>query len=882
MKRYSLWLYVCVFSAASIAVAQRLPGTAAPENYKLTIEPDFSKDNFAGDETIQVRLLKPVTEIVLNAAELDIHDVSITNQGKTQKGKVNLSKEDETATLTVAEGLQPGLATIHMTFTGILNDQLRGFYLGKDEQGHKYAVTQFAATDTRRAFPCFDEPAYKATFDITLIADKWLIAVSNTKVISDDPGPGEKHTVHFATSPKMSSYLAAFAVGNFEYIEGAAEGIPIRVYSMPGKKQLGKFALQAAENALTYYNRYFEIQYPYGKLDLMALPDFSAGAMENIGFITGREIALQVDEQHSSLGSQKLVALVVSHEIAHQWFGDLVTTGWWDDIWLNEGFATWMESKPVDVWKPDWNVGLDQISRGDLLTTLGAFDVDSLASTRAIHQAAETPGQILELFDGIAYGKAAAVLRMIEAYIGPGSFRAGVNEYLKRYAYGNATAEDFWGTLAEVSKKPVDRIMATFVKQPGVPLVRLTTKCTGNVTTVSMKQQRYFYDRTKLDSPGDQLWQVPVCLKAGPAPESGWNAPQCELLTKREESFTIPGCPTWVLGNAGGNGYYRTGYEPEAVRALARDAETSLTAPERILLLSDTWASVEVGQQPVGDYLALTEGIQNESVAAILSMVLDRVNAISRYVVNDDDRAAYQLWVRNTLNPVARRIGWQAQAGESEEAKNLRPLLLVALGRDGRDPEAIAEAHKLTGQALQDLSSVPADLVGSAFRVAASDSGPELYDKMLAAMKNAKTPEQYYLYLYTLANFSAPQLLQRTLEFAISPEVRSQDGLGLIGWVMNNPDGEKLAWDFVRAHWAEVEKAGGPFASAQIEDGVGAFCDPVIKDQAKEFFSAHGSPAAERGFRQSMERIANCIAMKAQQSGQLASWLQGRSSSAGN
>jgi aminopeptidase N/puromycin-sensitive aminopeptidase len=875
MKKTGL-LLVCLLLVASVGLAQRLPQTAVPENYKLTFTPNFDKNSFAGEEVLKIRVLKPTAQIVLNSADIEISQASITSASGTQTPTVSFDKEKETATFAVSNELKPGSVTLEIKYAGILNDQLRGFYLGKDERGHKYAVTQFEATDARRAFPCFDEPAYKATFDITVIADKGLTAISNTKTISDVPGPGEKHTVRFAPSQKMSSYLLAIAVGDFEYIEGEAKGIPIRVYSMPGKKQLGTFALQVTENALVYYNRYFGIKYPYGKLDLIALPDFSAGAMENIGFITSREVDLQVDEQHTALAQEKNVAIVVTHEIAHQWFGDLVTMSWWDDVWLNEGFATWMEGKPLDAWKPDWHVGLDEVSRGDILTTLGALNVDSLASTRAIHQPVETPGQIQELFDGIAYGKSAAVLRMIEAYIGPENFRAGVNEYLKRHAYDNATAEDFWVALTQVSKKPVDQIMATFVKQPGVPMISIKAQCTGNSTTISMRQQRYFSDRSKLDAPNDQLWQVPVCLRTS---SPGQSAARCELLAKREDSFTIPGCPAWVLGNAGGSGYYRTVYEPEAVRALARDAETALTPQERILLLIDTWASVRVGRQPVGDYLTLAEAIQSEPTNAVLALVLAQVATIDRYLVNDDDRAAYQLWVRNTLNPVARRIGWEPKPGETEEQKNLRPLLLKALGNIGRDPDAIAQAQKLTEQALQGSSAVPGELIVDAFELSASNGGPDLYEKMLARTKNPKTPEQYYLYFFALSRFGQPQLVQRTLEFALSPEVRSQDSLNLIGAVMQNPEGEKVGWEFVRSHWDEVVKAGGPFASAQMQGSVGTFCDAAMKDQVQEFFSAHPSAAAERTLRQSMERITNCIDMKTQQSSQLASWLQGRGGS---
>src|SRR6202030_3247642 len=392
-------------------------------------------------------------------------------------------------------------------------------------------------------------------------------------------GPGEsQHTVRVATTPKMSSYLPALVMGNFECIEGSADGIPIRVYGTPGKKEMGTFALDAASQVLSYYDKYFGIKYPYGKLDLIGLPDFSAGAMENTGCITFREVILLIDEKQGSVELKKTIASVIAHEMAHQWFGDLVTMKWWDDVWLNEGFATWMSSKPVEAWKPEWNFNLDDVS-----DTGGTLNVDSLANTRPIHQAAETPAQIQELFDGIAYGKAAAVLRMLESYLGEETFRAGINAYLKQHQYANATAEDFWDTQAKTSKKPVDKIMPTWVRQAGEPIINVKAQCSGNTTNVTVTQQRYYFDRSKFESPNDQLWQIPVCLK-GSATTS---AAKCELLTKKEETFTLPGCSNWVLANAGATGYYRDGYQPDSVRALAHDAETKLSPAERISLQND-------------------------------------------------------------------------------------------------------------------------------------------------------------------------------------------------------------------------------------------------------------------------------------------------------
>jgi aminopeptidase N len=849
----------------SLATAQRLPEVARPENYKLTFTPDLEKATFAGDETIAIRVLKPTSEVTLNAVDIDFHEVSITNGGTTQKAKVTPDKEKEMVVLAVAKPLAAGPATVHITYAGILNSEMRGLYLGKDDQGRKYAATQFEATDARRAFPSFDEPDYKATFDITAVADKGHAAISNQRVLSDTAGPGDQHTVKFATTAKMSSYLAALVVGNFEYVEGEADGIPIRVYATPGKKEMGKFALEISSNVLKYYDKYFGIKYPYGKLDLIGLPDFSAGAMENTGCITFREVILLIDEKQGSVDLKKTIASVIAHEMAHQWFGDLVTMKWWDDIWLNEGFATWMSSKPIKAFKPEWNFDLDDVSN-----TGGTLNVDSLANTRPIHQAADTPAQIIELFDGIAYGKAASVLRMLESYLGEETFRAGVNAYLQRHQYANATADDFWDAQAKTSKKPVDKIMPTWVKQAGVPIINAKAQCSGGSTSVTLSQQRYFIDRSKFEEPNDQSWQVPLCLKGS---ATGNGAPKCELLTKKEETLSLPGCSTWVLANASATGYYRAGYQPDAVRALASDAETKLTPAERIALQADIWASVRIGREPVGDYLAFAQGLQADRNRAVLEDVLGRLNYIGQYLVSNSDRDSYHTWLRQYLAPAMKEVGWEPKAGESDEQKTLRARLFNALGFDARDPETLTQARKIADQVLVDPSSVDRELASGAFPLAALNGDAAFYDKVMAAMKNPKSPEEYYMYFFTLPQFGDQQLLQRTLDYSISPDVRSQDALQLVTSVLANPAGQKLAWDFIRQHWTEVEKAGGPFASAQVVGATSVFCDAGLRDQVTEFFTAHKVAAAERTYKQSIERINNCVDLKSQQETQLASWL---------
>jgi aminopeptidase N len=870
MKR-TLAALAFALTTLSLAAAQRLPEMAVPENYKLSFTPDLDKATFEGDETISVRVLSPTSEITLNAVDIDFHEVTITSGGMAQKAKVTSDKDKEMVMLTVEKQLPVGAATVHITYSGILNNEMRGFYLGKDDQGRKYAATQFESTDARRAFPSFDEPAYKATFDITTVADKGQVAISNSKVASDTPGPGDRHTVRFVKTPKMSSYLAALVVGNFEYIEGEADGIPIRVYGTPGKKEMGKFALETAQHVLSYYDKYFNIKYPYGKLDLIGLPDFSAGAMENTGCITFREVLLQIDEKQGAVDLKKTVASVIAHEMAHQWFGDLVTMRWWDDIWLNEGFATWMSSKPIEAWKPEWNFNLDDVSG-----TGGTLNVDSLANTRPIHQAANTPAQIQELFDGIAYGKAASVLRMLEAYLGEETFRAGINAYIQKHQYANATADDFWDAQAKTSKKPVDQIMPTFVKQVGVPILDVKSQCSGGSTTLTLDQRRYYYDREKFQAPNDELWKVPFCMK------SSTGAQKCELLTKKEETFTLPGCSTWVLANAGAAGYYRVGYQPDAVRALANDAESKLSPAERIALQADIWASIRVGREPVGDYLAFAQGVGSDRNRAVMDDVLGRLNYIGQYLVTDHDRESFRTWMRGYLTPMLKDVGWEAKPGESDEQRTLRSRLFNGLGYDARDPDVLAEARKVADKALDNPSSVDRQIANGAMALAALNGGEDFYNRLMAALKNPKSPEEYYMYLFALPQFSNPQLLQRTLDYAVSPDVRSQDALGVITSVMQNPAGQKQAWDFVLGHWDAVQKVGGPFATGQVVGATSSFCDPHLRDQVVEFFAAHKIEAAERTYRQSIERINNCVDLKSQQEPQLASWLGEHGSSAGS
>ncbi len=551
--------------AAAPARADRLPAGVIPSHYDLAFTVDLARARFDGTETIRVQIEQPTRTVVLHAIEITFREVTIAAGSATQKASVSLNEAQQTATLTVPNALPTGPADIHITYAGILNDKLRGFYLSTEASGRRHAVTQLEATDARRAFPSFDEPALKATFDISLTVDRADTAISNGRIISDTPAPDARHTLKFSTTPKMSTYLVALAVGRFECLETSAESVPIRICATEGKKEMGRTALEMAVQTLTFYNRYFTIKYPFGKLDMLAVPDFAAGAMENTAAIFYRETDLLVNSTDASLAARKRIASVLAHEMAHQWFGDLVTMRWWDDIWLNEGFATWMANHAMAEMRPDWDIPVDEA-----LETQAALGFDGLQSTHPIHAPADTPAQIDEAFDAIAYEKGAAVLRMLENYLGAGTFRNGINAYLQAHAYGNGTSQDFWNAMTAASGKPVDRILPTFVNQPGAPLVEVAPGCRDNRLHVDAGQQRFFQDPALLRNGSAERWQVPVCMKSVPSASGGATNASCAVFSQARQALTLDGsaCSSWVFANAGAQGYYRTAYNPEALRAL--------------------------------------------------------------------------------------------------------------------------------------------------------------------------------------------------------------------------------------------------------------------------------------------------------------------------
>ena len=852
------------------AAAQRLPSNVVPSHYRVTFTPNLAAATFTGTEEIRITLSEPTQAVVLNALELQIPHATAVQDGASLAGTVAFDHEKQQATLIFPRALHAGDARLQMQFSGVLNEQLAGLYLSKTPK-RRYAVTQFEATDARRAFPCFDEPALKATFDIAAVIDRGDNAISNSPVTSDTPGPGARtHIVTFAPTKRMSTYLVALLVGDFECLDDSVDGIPLRVCGVPGQQHLGHYALEVTKFVLHFYNQYYGIPYPYQKLDQIAVPDFMAGAMENAGAIVYRDTALLLDEPTAALGEKREVAGVIAHEIAHQWFGDFVTMDWWNNVWLNEGFATWMSSKPLAAWHPEWNMPI-----GDVQATVYVLSTDAVASTRAIQASqAGTPGEIQQLFDGITYDKTASILNMVEQYVGADVFRNGVNAYLKAHAYGTATAEDFWNAVTTASQKPVDRIMEGFVRQPGAPLLSIDTRCEGSHREVSIAQHRFYWDPARLDHPSPERWTIPVCLRT-----SG-NEPECVLLTDEEQHFTLNGCSPWTFANAGGRGYYRSVYGDGTEAQLGPVAHAALTAQERIVLLKDQWDLVNPGKQSITNYLQLVALLGMENSEPVTQVAWDPLAFIGEDVLTATERPAYAAWVRRLLASRRDALGFTPAPGEPAETGVLRARVLRLLAVVGEDPETITRLRALAERYVADPSAVDPSLVDAAMAAATKYGDATLYDSMIDHLKTVATPDGRAKLEYGLAQFGSPVLLGRTLERLLSPDVRNQDLLFVLLTALRFSDNRPMVWDFIKAHFAEIQGRVGSLAATGIVNVVSAFCDPALRDDARAFFKAHALDGAEVTLEQGFERADACIRVAASQRRPLAEWLRSPASTA--
>lgn len=854
------------------AEAVVLPDNVRPIHYDLTLTPNFDDFTFAGDVDITVRMEPGTTEIMLNCAEIDIESASVSwtdvdGEHEQPASGISYNADAETATIGIAGMPSDGLVgnqRLRMKFTGELNDKLRGFYRSQytNPEGETayLATTQFEATDARRSLPCWDEPAVKATFQVTLNVPEEMAAVSNTPIIEERPSerPGVK-TVKFDTTPIMSTYLLAFVIGDLTHIEKeAADGTVVGIWMTRGKEEQGQFALDTSVKLLSFFNDYFGIPYPLPKLDHLAIPDFAAGAMENWGCVTYRETALLVDPANSSAGTRQRVAEVVAHEMAHMWFGDLVTMEWWDDLWLNESFATWVGTKAVDWLFPEWSMWTQFVN----MDTNRAFNLDGLKNSHPIEQEVLNPAEVSQLFDAISYSKGGSVLRMLEHFLTPSSFRTGLNIYLNRHSYANARTTDLWTALEESSGQPVNTIMSSWTGQMGYPVLDVAATASEGGLTLEVKQERFVFDSVLGDGAGDddeeQVWPIPITVAAEGA---GVTATLVNAATGTVAVET-PAEPDWFKVNPEQTGFYRVNYTDADWDRLVPVIESrTLPATDRLGIQNDAYALAKAGLLPVTRFLTLAEAYQNESDASVWSDLATNLREIEGLIAEEPCLEAFRAFGRQLFAPAAQRSGWEPQPGEGHLDSLLRSTVLSQAGVYG-DPAVIAQAQEMFDRYQDDAANVRPDLRGVVFSLVAQEGDRAVYDRIWELERAAELHEEKIRLLMSLARFQQQDLLRETLDRALTDDVRLQDTIFVVSAVAANNRGRDLAWDFLKEQWDEFDRryGGGGFGLMRLVAITNSFTTNEKRDDVAGFFENHPTPAAERTIRQALERIALNVA----------------------
>ena len=816
----------------------RLPRAVTPRHYALSLTPNLDGGRFEGTATIEVTVNEPVAAIVLNAIELEIQSAVVRDvHDREQVGRVAFDAAHERATIALPDTITPGEATLTIRYAGALNDDLRGFYRSTftDSGGRErvIATTQFESTDARRAFPCWDEPEHKATFQVSILVPDGLLALSNTPVVDEHPTEGGTW-VTFGRTMKMSTYLVAFIIGPLVATEPIdVDGVPLRVAFVPGREQLTDFALELGAHSLRFFADYFAIPYPAQKLDLVALPDFAAGAMENLGCVTFRETALLVDRSKASRPELERVAEVVAHEIAHMWFGDLVTMKWWNGIWLNEAFATFMALLAVDAYRPSWEswTGFSRDRSSTMVT-------DGLISTRPIEYEVVSPDDAKGMFDGLTYVKGAAVLRMLEQYLGADRFRDGIRLYLDRHRYGNTETTDLWDAIEEATGEPVRAIMDSWILQGGHPVV-MAARSDG---TLQLSQARFRY----LPSPDDHdaRWKVPLIVRSLASGAHERLLLGAESLSQQESSDPL-------VVNAGGWGVFRTRYEPSLFGALiGRFAE--LHPIERLELVSDTWAMAQADQSSVEEFLDLVALLGDERDPNVWDAALDGVDALHRAMpAETQDRLS--AWLRSLMRPAFDQLGWTPAVGEDDQSARLRARFLETLGTVGADYEVIAKARDLHRAMLAGGAEIAPDLLGPIVSILAWNGGAADYDVFWERLRNAATPQDEVRYLFRLPLFPSPDLLLRTLDSTLT-DIRTQNGGFVIAASVANRWAGRQAWDWLTGHWDEVTTHLPENFHGYMLEGISRLTDAESVRDVPAFLEEHPVAAARRRVAQLLER----------------------------
>lgn len=861
-------------SSARVAT-QRLNPHVRPSFYDVQLKVDLATGTFSGEETVAVKVDEATSQLALHALDLQIKQADTSIETGATPVKIigmNMSRQQEMVAFTTDKPLAPGEYKLRTKFSGKLSDKLVGLYkanfVDRNGKTQMFACTQFEAADARRMIPCFDEPDMKARFKLTVTVDSKFNAVSNSPQIKETTRGTEK-TIEFDATPPMSSYLLALAIGELEATPPlVVQGTPIRVWSAKGMAHLGKYARDEAGKLLPFMNQYFGIPYPWKKLDLVAVPEFAAGAMENPGCITFRETLLLIDPKTASTGSQKSATGVIAHEMAHLWFGDLVTMKWWDDLWLNEAFATWMATKATDAAHPEWEEWKFYAAE-----RAHGMSVDSLHSTRTIHYEVKSPDQTHEMFDAITYQKGAAVLRMLERYVAEPVFRKGVQLYLKAHEFGNATTNDLWDGIAQASGQPVREMMHSWVYQPGYPIIAVGESA-GTTPQITLEQRRFYLDSTHPQT--NEKWMVPVGLRAidKPAEQSGQSEAQTKFLLQEKNSSvstTFAGQP--LIANAGGVGFYRTRYDDALYNRILAQPRTHLDPSERVALIGDTSALMTSGAIPVTRALDLIAHYKGETDESVWGALLADVAYFDRYI-DSKTRPAYQKFVRDELSQIFARLTWNVKPTDSAQTRQLRGRVIGLLGTIGQDKAVIAEARKRFAQYLANKNSLDRDLVGPVSSTVAYNGTAADYARFRQLSLKAATPEERVRNLYMLADFRSPALADQTLNYAISKQVRLQDAPGLVSGLISSREVQDQSWRFVKTNWAKIRAFFPEEMMPHLVTAAGSFSYPNQLADLKSFIATHPLPTGKISSARTIERASINVQFRNRSSAELNKWMQ--------
>ena len=839
----------------------RLPENVRPLRYQVTLEPNLEKFTFDGSADIGIVVNEETDTIVLNAIELQIASAVITDkQGGTAKATdVIFDQNRERVSIILPSQLEVGNHTLHLKFSGYLNDQLRGFYRSRylDAEGaeHFMATTQFEATDARRAIPCWDEPSVKAIFEITLVVPNQLQAISNMPVIEEVMVANGKKAVSFEATPLMSTYLLAFVVGDLACVEGhAVGGTLIRVWATKGKEHLGQFALENSINALSYMNEYFGIDYPLPKMDHIAIPDFAAGAMENWGAITYRETALLYDPENSAAQIKQRVLEVVAHEMAHMWFGDLVTMEWWDDLWLNESFASWMGDKTVNHLYPEWQMWTQFVSHD----TNAALSLDGLRNSHSIEANVDDPAEIRELFDAISYSKGGSVLRMLENYVGPETFKKGLNIYLTDHAYSNAQGRDLWHAINDAANQSnlnfpisVVDLMETWIKKIGYPVLRVHIGREDQKTAVEFSQQRFLYDYLIDKTSQHDLWPIHTSVITG----SGNT--YSSTFAEASDSLEIGESTSWVKLNSGQTGFYRVAYaEDEWIALSGAIRDKALPAVDRLGLQNDAYALARSGHLPGTIFLTLANSFIDEDDAIVWGDLASNLKGLEGLLGSAPFLPDYREFARKIFGKIVSKTGWEADENETHLKSLLRSIVIGQYGAYG-DQGTIDFAVQSFKEHAAATKIVRPDIRGVVFGLAAQESNPDTYDELWNLYKKADLNEEKVRILSALTRVRDPQLINDLLNRTMGDEVRSQDAPGVIIQLANHAHGLEIAWDFLKANWKEFDRryGKGGFAIMRLVSIGSNFSSSDKEDEVREFFQVNPAPSAARTIEQTLESI---------------------------